>query len=411
MDSERLKRIDRLLGDPLILLLVAWEWLRRLIDRGRAEAGRDLSGIRRIAVVKTVAIGDLVVALPTIAALRRRFPDADITLVTTPRVRDVVDGLAAVDRIVYFDVFGRHRGLAGIVRFARDLRREGFDLWAELEHYYRFTTILGYLSGARARAGFKIRGQQRARLFTIPVPYPEDAHEIEAFYSIARELGAPGGPLSPVPIPTTRDDEAAVDTWLAEVMPDAPRASRLDGRLPIALLHTTTSRVAVARRWMDDRWVALARRIARDCGLTPVLTGAPEDVPALERLAASMDVGSVVAAGALSLKQFAILASRAALVVSLDTGPLHVAAAAGAPTVGIFGPNTPEKWGPYGPGNASVWAALPCAPCTRQYLGQVSRCDKDECMRAISVDMVLDAIATLPTSPCRGLSAGGPSPR
>jgi heptosyltransferase-2 len=403
MDSERLKRLDRVLGDPLILLLAAFEWLRRLAARGRAERGRDLSGIRRIAVVKTVAIGDLVVALPTIAAIRRLFPKAHLTLVTTPRVREVVEGLADVDDILYFDVFGRHRGIGGVVRFAREVRARRFGAWVELEHYYRFTTVLGYLSGAKTRAGFAIPGQARRWLMNMPVDYPVGAHEVEAFYSIARELGAPEGPPSLIPIPTTEGDEAVVDAWLARALPEASRVAREEGRLPVALIHATTSPVAVARRWIDDRWVAVARRVAGACGLTPILTGAPEDAPALERLAADIDAGVVVAAGALSLKQFAVLASRAALVISLDTGPLHVAAAAGAPTVGIFGPNTPAKWGPYGPGNASVWAALECAPCTRQYLGQVSRCDKDDCMRAISVDMVLEAIATLPASPCPGI--------
>lgn len=395
-DSARLKRLDRILGEPLLALLGAWDSILRLVAPARARRGGELSGIRRIAVVKTVAIGDLVVALPTLRALRSRFPEAHITLITTPRVRQVVEGCPDVDDILYYGVFDAHRGFAGFARFARVVRARRFDAWVELEHYYRFTTLLGYISGARVRAGFHIGGQRRGRLFTIRVPYPVQAHEAEAFYAVARALGAEEPFAGLVPVPTSERDEAAVDAWLAR--------NGLDGQSAMAILHTTTSPVAVARRWVDDRWVELADALSERCGLLPVFTGAPEDALPLRALASRTRGPAIVAAGDIDLKQFAVLASRARLVVSLDTGPLHVAAATGTPTVGLFGPNTPEKWGPYGSGNAAVWAELPCAPCTKQYLGQVTSCDRDDCMRAISVGDVLDAIGSLPARPCPPVS-------
>lgn len=394
MDASRLKVLDKTLGTPLLVVAALWNRLVGLIAPGRVARGRKLEGLARIAVVKTVAVGDLVAALPTLAALRTRFSDAHITLVTTPRVRQVVEGLPDVDDILYYDVFGIHGGLVGILRFLRLVRARRFDAWIELEHYYRFTTLLGYLSGARVRVGFDIAGQWRGPLFTVRVDYPADSHEVEAFHAVALALGVtePVGGL--VPIPVRPEDEAAVDRWVAE------RSIRLDQGL--VLLHTTTSPVATARRWLDDRWIALAEVLSKECDLLPVLTGAPEDAGALERLADRIGAPVVVAAGELDLKGFAVLAGRAKLVVSLDTGPLHIAAAAGTPTVGLFGPNTPAKWGPYGEGHAAVWAALPCSPCTRQYLGEVSSCTEDDCMRAISVEDVLDAIASLPSKPCPG---------
>lgn len=406
MDSERLKRLDRLLGTPLIVTVAAWERLLLALSAKRrargapAAGGKEapgLSGLRRIAVVKTVAIGDLVVAMPTLAALRDRFAEAHITLVTTPRVRAVVEGCPWVDDILYFDVFGAHRGLLGLIRFVGELRRRRFDAWIELEHYYRSTTLLGYLCGARVRVGFDIPGQVRGRLFTLKVHYPTEAHELDAFYSIARAVGVTRPPSGLLPLPVSPEDEEAVTAWLSDEGVSAERE--------LVVLHTTTSPVAVARRWLDDRWIELAERLFEGCGLMSVLTGAPDDAPGLRALASRAKVPMLVAAGRLTLRQFASLALRAKLVVSLDTGPLHVAAAMGTPTVGLFGPNTPAKWGPYGPLHRAVWAGLDCAPCTKQYLGLVSSCARDDCMRAITVEDVLSAVEVLPSRPCpAGLS-------
>lgn len=417
MDSQRLKDLDRRFGTPLVRLLALVERLLVAIIPGRARRGSDLEGLRNIAIIKTIAIGDVTMALPALAALRRRFPEARITFITTPRVREVVEGMPYADEILYLDVFGAHAGVLGVARFAGQMRRRHFDAVIELEHYYRFTTILSYLSGARVRVGYDIEGQVRKGLFTIAVPYPVEMHERDSILSIPQALGATWQPDGYVPIPTSDEDERVVDGWLdrSVAVVEADRAVGSPGRsvsgtrealaagsrkLPLLLLHTTTSPIATSRRWSDDRWVELARRITVRSDLLPVLTGVGEDAAGLEALGARMGMPVLVAAGHLSLKQFAVLASRATLVVSVDTGPLHVAAATGTPTVGLFGSTWPVKWGPYGSRNTFVWAHLDCSPCTRHWMGQISTCTRGDCMEAISVDDVMAAIDTLPERPC-----------
>ena len=398
MNSSRLKWIDRYVGTPLVLLLAGWEWVLRLFSPKRRRQGRDLSAPRRIAIIKTVAIGDVVQALPTIKAIRERFPEAHLTLITTPRVKEVVEGLPFVDEILYYDVFGRHSGIGGVARFAGELRRHAFDMWVELEHYYRFTTVLGYLSGAKVRVGFDIPEQVRRHLFTITAPYPTDKHELESFFAIATALGASAEAMAPIPIPVSEEDRTRTREWLARASSVLPEAQRNQG---IVLFHTTTSPVSIGRRWPSDRWVELANRVTERYGLTVVLTGAPEEVPDLEALAARMKYPTFIAAGELSLRQFSVLAGAAQLMVSVDTGPLHVAAATGVPIVAMFGPSDLRKWRPYGPGNIAVSAGLECSPCTTHYLGKISLKTCDDCMRGISVEDVLDAIDSLPSGPGR----------
>jgi heptosyltransferase II len=396
VDSSRLKRIDRYLGTVLVLKLAALEWLRRLFSPARRRAGTDISHLKRIAIIKTVALGDVLQALPTVKAIRERFPDARIEFITTPRVREIVDGIPFVDEIVYYDVFGKHSGIGGVWTFARELRARHYDAWIELEHYYRFTTAMGWFTGAPVRVGFAIPGQVRRFLFTIKAPYLTEAHELDAFLSIARTLGAVVEHPEPVPVPTDENDERVTREWLASARAALPPEQRDRG---LVVLHTTTSPVSIGRRWQADRWVELADRIAMRYGLTVVWTGAPEDLPGLEELAALTARPSLISAGALTLRQFAVLAGMARLVVSVDTGPLHVAAATGTPTVAMFGPSDYRKWRPYGPGNVAITAGLACSPCTTHYMGRISLKTCDDCMRAISVDRVLEAIESLPQGP------------
>lgn len=396
MDSSRAKKIDKYLGTIIVLKLAAIEWLRRLFSPAYRRKGTDLTGLKRIAVIKTVALGDVLQALPTLKAIRERFPDARIEFITTPRVREIVEGIPFADEIVYYDVFGKHSGIGGVWRFASELRARKYDAWIELEHYYRFTTAMGWYSGAPVRVGFAIPGQVRRFLFTIGAPYPTDAHELDAFLSIARTLGARIDDPRPVPIPTTPDDERVTREWIESSREKLPPAQRDQG---LVVMHTTTSPVSVGRRWQAERWVDLADRVSERYGLTVVWTGAPEDVPGLRELAARTRQPSLISAGALTLRQYSVLASIAKLVVSVDTGPLHVAAATGTPTVAMFGPSDYRKWRPYGPGNAAISAGLACSPCTTHYMGKISLKTCDDCMRAISVDRVMEAIEALPEGP------------
>jgi heptosyltransferase II len=396
MESLRLKRIDKYLGTVLVAVLIAVEWVWRLFSPAHRRAGTDLSGLKRIAVVKTVAIGDVLQALPAIKALRERFPDARLELISTPRVREVIEGIPFVDEIVYYDVFGKHAGILGVARFARELRARRYDAWIELEQYYRFTPILGWLTGAPVRVGFAIPGQLRRHLFTIGAPYPPEAHELDSFLSIPRTLGAVVEHPVPVPLPTSDEDERVAREWIAASRATLPPEMREQG---LVILHTTTSPLSIGRRWRSDRWVELADRVSALYGLTVVWTGAPEDLPGLRELASRVQHPSLISAGALTLRQYSVLARLSQLVVSVDTGPLHVAAATGVPTVGMFGPSDPRIWHPYGPGNAAVCAGLACSPCTTHYMGRISSKTCDDCMQAISVERVMEAIASLPHGP------------
>lgn len=380
MKTELLKKIDKVVGTPLCVLLGIFDKLTHSFRRKI-----DLSEVERILIIKTVALGDLVVALPTVKAIRKTYPRAYIAMLVTPRVREIVEGNPHLDEIIYYDVLGKDKGIGGLFTLIKRLKARKLDMVIELEHYYRFTTLLSYLSGSPIRVGFDLPGQGRSRLFTIRVPYPYHKHEVETFLEAAKAVGADVTEieLELEEIPTFRKDKEFAEEFLKE--------HGVTDRDLVIGIHPGTSEIAKARRWMPERFAEVADRLVREHKAKVVFTGALADVELVDSITSSMQTKPIVAAGKTTLKRFAELTKGFALFISVDTGPIHIAAAMGTRVIGLFGPNTPEKWAPYGKGNISIYKELDCSPCTKQYLGQVSKCRRDDCMRAITVEDVMEA--------------------
>ncbi|MEK7274070.1 MAG: glycosyltransferase family 9 protein [Candidatus Desantisbacteria bacterium] len=379
---EIFKLIDKLIGTPLCFLL-------GIIDKPFKRKLPPSADIKKILVIKLVAIGDLVVALPALRALKQGFPHAHLTLMTTPRVREVVEGCPYLDEIIYYDILGKDKGISGLIKLIHTLKTKKFDLALELDHYYRITSLITYLSGIKNRAGFDLPGQGRRGLVTIKSPYLINKHEVEAFLEMAKTVGVGDASSELVPIWTSKEDERDIDSFFEQnkIQPDDF----------VVAIHPGTGPSATCRRWSPERFACLADWLIKEYKARVIFTGAPSEVELVNSILAFMQEKPIVAAGKTSLKQLAEIARRCGLFISVDTGPLHVAAAMGTRVIGLYGPNIPSKWGPYGKGHLTVYKQLPCSPCTKQYLGQVSRCQNPICMEQITVEDVKAQVDRLRT--------------
>lgn len=377
---QLLKKTDMLVGTPLCFALGALDNL--LLDRERKAAGWH-----RLLVIKLVAVGDLVVCLPVLKTLRISFPKAHIAIMVTPRVSEIVEGCPYVDEIICYDIFGQDRGPRGLFRIIRQLRKRKFDLVLELDHYYRITTLISYLAGIPNRAGFDLPGQGRGHLYTIRIPYSVDKHEVEVFLEAAKMIGADASEKELVEIWVPTQDRKHVDGFL--------QGAGVTEQDMLVGIHPGTGPSALSRRWSPDKFAQLADWLIMEQGARVVITGSPSEDDLAENIAGRMTAKPIVAAGKTNLKQFAEITRRCRLFISVDTGPLHIAAAMGTKVIGLYGPNTPAKWGPYGDGHVTIYKALECSPCTKQYLGQVSKCRNPICMDAITVEDVKAAVLQL----------------
>lgn len=374
---ELFKKVDKIIGTPTCLLLGV---LDKILFRKKSPQ----PNWKRILVIKLIAIGDLVVALPTIKTLRKSFPDVYLSMLVTPRVKEVVEGLPYLDKIIYYDILGKDKGIRGLFKIISLLKKEQFDLVIELDHYYRITSIITFFAGIKNRVGFDLPKQGRRGLVTIKIPYLVDVHEVEAFLETAKGIGADISDKELVKIWTSAEDKEHIDKFLKEA--GVTEEDFLVG------IHPGTGPSATSRRWAPEKFGKLADWLIKEKNAKVIFTGANSELELINESIKVMTSKPIIAAGKINLKQFAELCHRCLLFIGVDTGPLHIAAAMKTKVIGLYGPNTPLKWGPYGKGHITIYKNLDCSPCTKQYLGQVSKCQEPKCMEEIGVEEVMQVV-------------------
>ncbi|MBI3990289.1 MAG: lipopolysaccharide heptosyltransferase II [candidate division NC10 bacterium] len=346
----------------------------------------DLNEVRRILLIKPSSIGDVVHTLPTLAALRKRFPDRYITWVVEREAAGIVQGHPDVDQILVSGRKGWQRALKDprnatkavqeLLAFVRELRAGSYDLAIDLQGLFK-SAILTLLSGARYRVGFAPVREMAHRALTHSVPYPHALHAVERYLSLARCLGADGDPHAFF-IATSLEDETRVRRFLSQ--------SGISTDEPKVVLHSSAR--WGTKLWEEERFGRLGDLLAEKLGARILLTGSEADGPITARIAASMRHRALNLAGKLTLKGLVALLKQTSLLVTVDSGPMHIAAALGTPLVALFGPTDPRWTGPYGPNCTVLQKTIPCRPCLKR------RCQIAEerlCMRSIDVEEVLEA--------------------
>jgi lipopolysaccharide heptosyltransferase II len=382
MSRNLLRFIDGSLGRTAARVLGVLDrvlqWSRR--DRPRT-VGTDRPP-KNILAIKIVGIGDTVLMLTSLARLRRRFPDTRISVLVTPLSAGIIARQQAVDDVIVYDLFGKDRGLFGLLALIRTLRRRGFDCVLDFEQHFNATALLSYLSGAPRRIGFYYGGGPRKRLFTDPVFLEPRRHMVDSFVRLLEPLGIEPGPVETLErIFVGPDDEEAARDWL--------RARKIGEGDSLFGIHAGSGPRAPRRRWPPERFAEIVRRLTEQHKAHVILTGSAQERELNEEIIRLAGGGAAHStAGDLSIIQTAAVISKCSAFLSNDTGPMHIAAAAGVPTVGLFGPDLPCRYRPIGKGNVAIHKNPPCAPCVNIYKGQVRDCDDPVCIKQIDVEEV-----------------------
>lgn len=331
-----------------------------------------LSGIqpvRRIAVFHLNQVGDLLFSLPALAALRARFPKAHVTSVLRPNLVDLMQANPLVD-----DIIVHENGLAGKMRIARSLRQCGFDLVVAFSQ--SASTVLEALAcGATDRIGFvdsDLGFLLTRKVHVRGLPWPGKLGRLAVCVGADRPADSYVGMLR---IPEEMRVRAA---HLLE-------RHGVDAGARIAAIAPAASGRQRHKAWVADRFAAVADHLHRCWGATIVIVGGPGEAAEAERVAGAMSAPSINLAGATTTGELAAILERAVILVGLDSGPMHVAAAMDTPVVALFGPTDPSRTAPRGEGHEVVAAGLACAPCERP-------CEARECMTAITVELVTSAV-------------------
>ena len=303
----------------------------------------------RILIVKPSSLGDVVHALPTVNLIRKRFPDAHLAWLINNELASLLKKCPLINERIEF----YRRDYAKLGALLARLHRKNFDVAIDLQGLFR-RGVMTWATRAPRRIGLS-DAREGARLFYTEIANVPRAHAVDRYLFAARHLGCAD---VPVEFPLGVDERTR--EGLIAVNPSARWKTKL---------------------WGADKFAELIRRLPRD---RVVLTGSAAEREQLETIAQ----GCRNLAGQTDLFELAELYRRCAVVITNDSGPMHVAAAVGTPVVAIFGPTDPALTGPYGKKHAVLRAGIPCSPCFKDYCANPIHM---ECMKLVTVDQVLTA--------------------
>lgn len=332
---------------------------------------------RKVAVLRASRIGDFLCTTPALRALRAALPQAEITLITLPLLRELVLRSPHVDRYIAFPGFP---GMAeqffdarNSLQFFQEMQAERFDLAIQMQGSGVYSNPFMLLLGARATAGFIRPGTGAGRL-AAALPWPAEGHEVQRMLSLVMFLGAPAqGEKTEFPI--WPQDHQAAEALLTKA------------RQPLIGLHTAAR--DATRRWPAERFLMAAMELVHRYGGTLIVIG--EETERCVGDALAWEVGAnhcINLAGKTSLPVLGAVIARLAVLLTNDTGPAHIAYALGVPTVTIFGGASLRAYGPpaHGPFRPLVYD-VPCRPC-----GYAVCPIGDLCLHHITVVQVLQAV-------------------
>jgi lipopolysaccharide heptosyltransferase II len=341
------------------------------------------SGPCRILVIKPCCLGDVLLTTPVLAALRARFPLAAIDYAVGRHAAPAIAGHPEVRRLVDAGP-GGGRGVRNLLVLLRRMRAGRYDLCLVLERSPLFAG-LPWLAGIPARAGIDSGG--RGFALNVRAPWDESLHEADLYLSVAAALGCPveGHELrfEPDSAAMVRVERIWEDRGLrGPVVAIAPGGGTNPGMdLP-------------EKRWLPERFAALADRLYADYGATIAVLGGPLDQAACEAMRASMRGPSLDLCGPAPFADRGAFLRRCALYVGNDSGPTHLAVAVSCPVVAIFGPTDMALYGPYHARARTVRRDLACSPCFIH--GHFPPCpNQHACMRGLPVEDVLAACREL----------------
>jgi heptosyltransferase-1 len=333
----------------------------------------------RILIVKPSSFGDIVMTLPALALLRRKHPDAEIGWFVNAEFAGLLDGhpmlawLHRWDRGRRGTARGLLRGAGALGPVAREMRACAYDVAYDFQGLFR-SGLATRRSGAPVRIGFR-NGRELSPFFYTErrATPPSAVHAVDRYRSLVDPQSADPAEF---PLAIGEEADAAARALLRELglAPDEK------------FLAVNAGARWQSKQWPPERFGQVAARIRRRNGLRSVCIGTPGFRVASRAVAAVAGDAVLDATGRTSLKELAALLHNAVFLLTNDSGPMHLAVAAGTPVVALFGPTDPALVGPYGPGHEVLRVEVECAPCSKRDCPE-----RPPCMTMLGVKPVAEA--------------------
>ncbi|MFH1317257.1 MAG: glycosyltransferase family 9 protein [Candidatus Woesearchaeota archaeon] len=371
MSVKSIKILDKYIGTLVCLKLGI---LNKIFFR------KKLKGVNRILVIQLWGIGETILTLPAIKALREQYNDSEVDILTTRRAKDVFEGQGFFDNLIVIET-----NFLSILGFVSKNYRK-YSLVVDFEEYLNISSIISFFVGK-----FRIGYDNRIRGMTLSksVSYNDKQHVVETHLDLIRLIGYEGTVLNLERLMYGDKDKKYIESLLND-----NKVSKNDF---LVGLFAGAAESAKSRMWMKERFAELGDRLIDEKNTKIVLLGSSDDIKLNDEIIRLVkNKGKIVnLAGKTSLQQLFYLEERCDLIISNDSGPMHIGAAMGTKTIGLFGPNLPVRWRPFQKDSVGLYKGEICefSPCINVHLGQVPEClqsgHNNICMKNIKVDDIM----------------------
>jgi len=392
LSVKRMKFLDELLG-PIVCFFLYWHNL--VFNTFFGLRKREIPAIvRKILIIKFFGMGSIILAGGMLRSLRKRFPGVHTTILTFAGNKDICERINLIDEVITIKTKSLPSFLISLLQAISRIRREKYEISLDLEFFAKSSSIIQYLCATPIRVGYFLvqhgiilKMLWRGDLLTYNVYYNPHRHVSEVFSALAYALGAEPADLAPAEIALRKEDEIRLKATLAQQgITESDR---------FFCLNINASSLALERRWPMQNYAELIRQL-EDKGYFIILTGEQDDTDYVRDFLIHNKFGSKVKdlSGKLDLGGLIALLKKARLLVTNDSGPLHLAVSIGTPTVSLFGPETPERFGASDSNkHKAFYVRIYCSPCLNVLNQKTAPCNGDnECMKRIPVNDVLKAV-------------------
>lgn len=333
----------------------------------------ELNG-KKILVTFLMHLGDLTLTTPFIHALRQAAPDAHITFLADEKLKDVVLHNPYLDEVITIDKKGRDNSLLALTACARRLSRMNFDVLINLHPNERCSYIC-----AMTKVGLRAGTTHRIFRFCWDVftPLNRKIHAADMYLDVLAQMGVKNIRHNGLEIfPSDEHFKHAEEFWREHGVFASDR-----------LIGFNIGSAVVTKRWAPERFARVADILAEK-GYKPVFFGGTMDEEMVQEAVSHMKTIPVVATGYFTIGGLAAAMRRCSLIITNDSGPMHVAISQKVPIVAMYGPSSPKLYGPYTDDALIVTAQPPCTGCSD---GMKHKCDDMQCMNRLTVEQVVEA--------------------
>jgi len=333
---------------------------------------------KRILIIRTDRIGDVVLSTPVIKALRNSFPDSYIAFMVRPYARDIVEGNPCLDEVIIYDKDGMHKSFLSTLLFGLRMRKKRFDT-AIILHPTNRAHIVAFIAGIPNRIGLDRKLPALLTKALRDEKFLGQKHELEYTLDILKKIGVETSDKS-LYVPIKESNVASINSKLSQ-------KGVKDSDLLVAV-HPGAS--CPSKRWPLEYFAGLIDRLKSNYDICVVLVSGPDDTAWVSQLKKMVKSDIADLSGKTSVGELAALLKRCNLFISNDSGPVHVATAVGTPNIVIFGRKqpglSPRRWAPTGKEDIVLYKDAGCKVCLAH------NCKNGfKCLKAITVDEVFTA--------------------